>query len=169
MAARARLWFLLPGGTSEEREALASALGQRSLAAIISAQDLASRASGERLSAVAGCALKNHSGLSASGALAVSALHEIARGHPGSEIAVAAPAGTLRAAAAACLGLELDAPLPIALRPGALFALDWPADAEGASAPVLVGADLDWLPPWSQAQARNPLPGGPGAAGTARG
>jgi hypothetical protein len=169
VAARARLWFVLPGEPGEQLAALARALAGRALSAVVAAADPASRGWGEQLASESRLEVRIHAGLAASGALAAAALGELAREHPGCELAIAAPAQVLRAALEACLGSEPPSPSPVTLRAGALYAFDWPAEADGASPPVLVGADLDWLPPWSSAQARNPYPGGPGAAGTARG
>jgi hypothetical protein len=169
VAARTRLWFVLHGGAAAELEALARALGQRELAVVVAAPDADARAYGERLAAAAQLELRIHGDLSASGELAINALDGLAREHSGAEIAVSGSLDALRAALTTCLAGGSGSAPRIHLRGGGLYAFDWPAELRVRSAPVLVGADLDWLPPWTPKQARNPYPGGPGAAGTARG
>jgi hypothetical protein len=169
VAARARLWIVLAGGAGEAREAVGAVLGCRPLACVSALPDEEARAWGAELARAAGLELRLLPPLSGNAELGALALDQLAREHPGEEIAIAAGVPTVEAALAAGLGLDLDLPLPVELRPGALYAFDWPAEDQGATPPVLIGADLDWLPPWSRVQARSPYPGGPGAAGTARG
>ena len=107
--------------------------------------------------------------LATSDVRAIRVLDELASEHPGAEIAMCGPHTALQTALTICLGLTSGSIPYIKLRAGGLYAFDWPAELPVSSAPVLVGADLDWLPPWTPKQARNPYPGGPGAAGTARG
>jgi hypothetical protein len=169
VAARTRLWFVLSGGSAGELDALARSLVRRELAAVVAAPTLDARACGEILATCARLELQISKDLSAPDERAIRALDELASEHPGAEIAMCGPHATLRAALTICLGLTSGSIPYIKLRAGGLYAFDWPAELPVSSAPVLVGADLDWLPPWAPKQARNPYPGGPGAAGTARG
>ena len=169
MAARTRLWFVLSGGSAGELGALMRSLALRELAAVVAAPTLDARACGEMLATYARRELQISKDLATSDVRAIRVLDELASEHPGAEIALCGPLAALQAALTTCLGLTSDSVPYIKLRAGGLYAFDWPAELPVSSAPVLVGADLDWLPPWTPKQARNPYPGGPGAAGTARG
>jgi len=169
VAARTRLWFVLSGGSAGELDALARGLARRDLAAVVAAQTLDARACGEILATCSRRELQISKDLSTWDDRAIRVLDELASEHPGAEIAVCGPLAALQIALTTCLGLTSESVPYIKLRAGGLYAFDWPAEPSASSAPVLVGADLDWLPPWTPKQARNPYPGGPGAAGTARG
>jgi len=169
VAARTRLWFVLSGGSAGELGALVRSLALRELAAVVAAQTLDARACGEILATYSRRELQISKELSTSDQRAVRAMDELASEHPGAEIAVCGPLTALQVALTTCLGLTSESVPFIKLCAGGLYAFDWPAELGISSAPVLVGADLDWLPPWTPKQARNPYPGGPGAAGTARG
>jgi hypothetical protein len=169
VAARTRLWFVVPGGTAAQQDALARALGRRALAAVVSAPDADARACGVLLAAAAELELRVRDELCGADERALNALSGLACEHPGAEIAVAASRDVLQAALSTALGFSIGSAARVKIQPGGLCAFDWPAERTTSSAPVLAGADLDWLPPWTPKQARNPYPGGPGAAGTARG
>jgi len=160
---------VLPGGWTTEQEALTYALLRRPLAGLAAAPDEPSRAFCSMLASRACLPVKEHPGLNDCGVEAVQELATLAGTYADLEILVAAPAPALRAALATTLGIPFDAGIPVALRPGSLFAFDWPTGLEAHTRPILVGVDLDWLPAWERGRAHPRYPGGPGAAGTARG
>jgi hypothetical protein len=165
-----RLWFVLGDGGSDGLAGSALALRHRAMAARACAAEPSSRATARFLDAPDGAAFEERRDLAAPDSPTIlRALADLAGRHADREVLVVAPGRALEAAVAAALDLTGEPPPRVALRPGALFAFDWPTAVAQSARPLLIGADLDWLPPWTRGRQHARFPGGPGAAGTARG
>jgi len=168
-----RLWFVLAGGDSDELDELARALGSRPLAALACAAEPSCRTVCAAVLARAGPSttdtpLEESADLGAGGQRTLTELARLARDHADREVLAVAPRAALESALRCAIGLDLQGDLPVKLRPGALFAFDWPTGQDPATRPLLLGVDLDWLPAWTRGRQHARFPGGPGAAGTAR-
>jgi len=165
-----RLWFVLGGDGCGGLAGSALALQRRPLAARACAAEPSSLATSACLSAPEGPPFAELDDLATPDAEGVlRALGDLAAGHADLEVLVVAPARALQVALSAALDLTGEPAPRISLRPGALFAFDWPTGRGEGVRPLLIGADLDWLPPWTRGRSHARYPGGPGAAGTARG
>jgi hypothetical protein len=165
-----RLWFVLGGNGSDGLAGSALALRNRPVAGRACAAEPASRAAAASLVAPdAPSFVELYDLTSPDAATTLRTLDDLAARHADLEVLVVAPPAALTAALAAALDLTGEPAPRVRLRPGSLFAFDWPTGRGEGVRPLLIGADLDWLPPWTRGRTHARYPGGPGAAGTARG
>lgn len=94
-------------------------------------------------------------------------LSAIATRHAGAELLVLGAPELVRSAVAGALNRDHDS---LAIESRGLAAVDWPIDSDGEAEvrrPILVGLDLDWIPP-APSQVKTRFPGGPGSAASGR-